>query len=388
MISLGLDESVNAWLCSINAWAVSILVMYFSFKSDRTDTRFGRRIPYLLISTPFIAISALAIPFVSTLWMVIVLSVMGMFFSDMKASTYPLLSIDCVRRDVLARVNSIGAIVGGVVGFIALRWGIGLVNIHPLLPYAVSAVLILGITLVVVFGVKEPPIRIRDGARFRLWSTFAVVSKDRRILVLMLGVALLNSMIAISNTWLGFYILKVMKVSAVDYGRITSWASLAAILLAYPAGYIIDRFSGYKVVCVFWVLQILLGLTLIFFVRESWLPFLFVWSPVCCCLNSAANMMIWKSCPPEHVGSYTSSAAFFNNILIGTTVFLSGRVLAWSGNNYSLAYILGMVEVTAGLALVLLYRHLMRRGAPAMASQPATWVANQVSDPKSSPAVS
>jgi MFS family permease len=362
MIALGLDESTNALLGSINSWAISILVMYFSFKSDRTDTRLGRRLPYLLISTPFIAVSALGIPFVNTLGATIVLSLIGMFFGDMKASTYPLLSIDCVRRDVLARVNSINGIIGGVIGFIALRWGIGLAKFHPLLPYGLSAALILVITAVVLMGVKEPPTRVKDGAKFRLWSTFQVAARDRRMMLLMLGVALLNCVGIVSYTWLTFYVLKVLNVSAADYGKIVSWSSIVGILLAYPAGYLIDRVSGYRIILLYWAMQVMLGLSLIFLVRIWTLPYLFVWSAVAGCLCTGPTIMIWKSCPPDHVGSYTATVAFFTNAVSGTVLFLSGRVLAWSGNNYACVYVFGIVGATAGFILILVYRHLMLNG--------------------------
>lgn len=42
---------------SVNSWVVAFLVMYFSWKSDHTISRFGRRIPYLFISAPFIIAS-------------------------------------------------------------------------------------------------------------------------------------------------------------------------------------------------------------------------------------------------------------------------------------------------------------------------------------------
>ena len=48
----GVSDSGVGLITSANLWAVSFLVMYFSWKSDHCTSRLGRRTPFVLLSLP------------------------------------------------------------------------------------------------------------------------------------------------------------------------------------------------------------------------------------------------------------------------------------------------------------------------------------------------
>lgn len=79
--------------------------MYFSWKSDHTVSRWGRRVPYLWISTPGIIVTVALFPFMTCKWVLLVLVLIQLFFMDWKNSTISLLQIDLVPRNVLARTQ-------------------------------------------------------------------------------------------------------------------------------------------------------------------------------------------------------------------------------------------------------------------------------------------
>ena len=81
----------------MNLWAVSFLVMYFSWKSDHCTSRLGRRTPFVLLSLPFLICAVVLFPLFSEKWVLVGLMVVYYFFNDMSASTYPLLSIDFAK---------------------------------------------------------------------------------------------------------------------------------------------------------------------------------------------------------------------------------------------------------------------------------------------------
>jgi hypothetical protein len=83
-----------------------------------------------------------------------------MIFMDIKSSTFPLLSIDCVPKHVLARTNSVLAIAGRLVGFVAMRYA---------------------------------------------GDIDKVATEDRCILWLMAGVAMISSYTAIKTAWVWFW---------------------------------------------------------------------------------------------------------------------------------------------------------------------------------------
>jgi hypothetical protein len=132
----GVGDAEIGLLWSINSWAYSYLVMYFAWKSDHTVTRFGRRIPYLFLSAPFIIVPIVLFPFFHVKWVLIALAMTEMLFMDIKAATIPLLNYDCVPRHMFARVNALCAIVMGAVNFLSLRFGMHLADVFESAPCA------------------------------------------------------------------------------------------------------------------------------------------------------------------------------------------------------------------------------------------------------------
>ena len=81
---------------------------------------------------------------------------MMIMFGNMKASTLPLLNIDCVRRDLLARAQSILRVAYGLVMLGAMRLGPSLIDRAEWLPYVVGAAL-LTLSTDVAWWIKELP---------------------------------------------------------------------------------------------------------------------------------------------------------------------------------------------------------------------------------------
>ena len=142
--SIGVSESSVGLITSINLWAVSFLVMYFSWKSDHCTSQLGRRTPFVLISLPFIAVALVLFPLFSQKWLLIGLMLLYFFFNDMKASTYPLLAIDCVSKEVLARVSGLVAIMISIAGFLSSRIGSRMADVNPTRVFVGAAAIMTG----------------------------------------------------------------------------------------------------------------------------------------------------------------------------------------------------------------------------------------------------
>lgn len=65
LLELGVRENIQATIGSFNGWILSFLVMWFSWMSDHTCCRLGRRKPYLFMAAPFIIIPMVIFPFFS-----------------------------------------------------------------------------------------------------------------------------------------------------------------------------------------------------------------------------------------------------------------------------------------------------------------------------------
>ncbi len=96
------------------------IVFWSCISPGRAITRFRESSPhpYLFISAPIIILSVILFPVVHSLWFLVVLWLLQMLFTDIKAATIPLLNIDCMPRRMLARTAAPAGILTALVTFL------------------------------------------------------------------------------------------------------------------------------------------------------------------------------------------------------------------------------------------------------------------------------
>ena len=358
--AIGLGEGMIASVSSINSFLVSFMVMYFSWKSDHTVSRWGRRIPFLWISAPPIILTVMLFPFSDCKWLLFALWAVQILFMDIKSSTISLLPIDLAPRQVLARVSSMQTIVIGIIAFLILRYGMKLADFSEWLPYILGGCLMLVTSSLSGLFIKEPPIRNPTTERFKPWSALKVGLKDRRMIVLMVGVAMLNSFTVMYNMWIWLFARNVLNLTLTDMGAALAWAPLLGLLVAFPYAWLIDRVSPYRLLAVYLVLVILTGFGMRLVHNAAGLALVSIlWAGVNG-LSGAAIMIVLRLAPREAVGSVSSSAAFINNVYIGMIVFISGFIIEHTGRNYHLVFFIGVALSGIGYGILLYYRWLMK----------------------------
>lgn len=359
--AVGVSESTIGLITSVNLWAVSFLVMYFSWKSDHCTSPLGRRTPFVLLSLPFIALALVLFPLFSQKWLLVGLILLYFFFNDMKASTYPLLSIDCVSKEVLARVSGIVAIMISVAGFLSSRLGSKMADVSPRGVFFAAALVITASTLFALWRIKEPPIHHPAVGKFNLLAPIKVACRDRRILVLIVAVALLNAFPMIFKTWVWFYARAKLGLTIGDTGIAISWGMLLQVAVSYPAGWLIDRFGSYIALSIEWALMLTLAIFSAHVTNFHGLVVLtllyFLFMP----LQVAGDTILWKTMDKADTGSYTSTVALVKNFCTGTVIALSGFIIKWTGS-YIVAFWFGFTLSSIALVVFFIYRHIMRKG--------------------------
>ncbi|MFZ4775052.1 MAG: MFS transporter [Terrimicrobiaceae bacterium] len=373
LLELGLRENIQATINSANGLALAFLVMYFSWKSDHTVSRFGRRKPFLFLSAPFIIGSTALFPVFDApqwLWVLVGLYLIKMFFMDIKMCTFPLLSIDCVPSAVLARANSVLAIASGLVGFVAMRYAGDMIKIAEWFPYVVGSG-IMTLTTLCAFWIKEPPIRYPATEKFKPWSTFGVAAKDKRFFWLVAGVGMINAYLMMNGAWLWFWAKETLHLERGEIFSALSWAGLLNIVLAYPTGWVIDRFGGFRVVIGFWVGQVACYLWVLNVHDKSGLIILSLATTLVAPLYAGADIMIYKSAPRQDIGSYTSTNAFFRNGFNAVLGLSVGWIIFASGSNFVIGFSIGIAMSTVGLVMFFIHHHLMKRDSAVPVSVPS-----------------
>lgn len=367
MLELGLRENIQATINSVNGILLSFLVMLFSWMSDHTVSKLGRRKPYLFASAPPIILSTVIFPFIDDpayLWLIVIFWIVKMLAMDLKSSTFPLLSIDCVPRPLLAQANSVFTIAGGIVGFVAMRAVGPLLGIAEWVPYVLAGGL-MAITTITAYWIKEPPIFHPAKESFKLWSTFKVAAADKRIFVLMAGVALVNGYFVMQNAWLWFWAKETLGLERQEIFEALSWAGLLNIALAYPTGWLIDRWGAIKVATIFFIGQIACFVMAMNVGDKAGLIALSLVATVVAPLYGAVDIMVYKKAPEKDVGSITSSNSAIRNAWNAVFGAAAGWIIFWCHHNYSIGYIMGIIASTAGFTLLWGYRWLMNRSVSA-----------------------
>ena len=374
LLELGLRENFQATMNSANTYALSFLVMYFSWKSDHTVSPIGRRKPYLFIAAPFIIACIALFPLFDEahlLWVLVALYLIKMFFMDIKASTFPLLSIDCVPRDILARANSILTVAGGLAGFVAMRYAGDLNKIGSWVPFALGAG-IMTFTTACAWWIQEPPIRYPAKEPFKIWSTFKVAATDKRIFWLMAGVAMISSYTAMNTAWVWFWAKETLHLEKGEIFQALSWAGLLNMVLAYPIGWIIDRFGGLRVVLLFYAGQVACFLWVLNVHDKSGLIVLSLATTLIGPLYAGADMMIYKAAPRKDIGSYTSTNSCIRNFYNATLGLIAGWSIFAMGHNFVLGFCIGIAMSTVGLIMFFIHHRFMTRTSADAAREPVT----------------
>jgi len=356
---IGVSYSGIGLLTSANLWGVSFLVMYFSWKSDHCTSRLGRRTPFVLLALPFIAFALICFPLFDQKWLLIGLMAVYYFFNDMKASTYPLLSIDCVSKDILARVSGLGAVMIGLAGFLSSRLGSKIADVSQTRLFVLAATAMTVITLLALWRIQEPRIYHPATGKFNFLAPIKVACRDKRIVVLMLAIGMLNACPMVFKTWVWFYAKTKLGLSITDTGTALSWGLLIQVAVAYPAGWLIDRFGSYVALCIEWSLMLVLVLSAIYVKNVHGLTLLMVLYFLFLPLQVAGDTLLWKIMDKADTGSYTSTVSMIRNFSIGTAIAISGFIIKWTGS-YVAAFWFGFSVSTIAVIVFFIYRYIMR----------------------------
>jgi MFS family permease len=363
LLDLGVQENVQGTINSINLWAVSFLVMFFGWMSDHTISRHGRRKPYLFIAAPFIVAVVTLFPFFAfPRYVPLLLMLQGIYllFMDLKNSTFALVMIDCVPSAVLARAMAVVAIVTGLVSFLANRYAADLLQMGEKLPF-IGGAAVMCITTLAAGLVREPPIYHPRTGPFRPWSTFRVAAAfDKKIFILMAGIALLFAYPSACTQWLWFWSKESLGLSRADIFRAVSWAALANVALSYPIGWAVDRWGGLRVVLAFQVLCIACFIGTLYVHSKFGLTMLVVAQTVTFPLYWSADLIVFKSCPPQNIGAITSTNSCIRNAFLGFLSLATGWAIYWCHHNYIVSFAIGLALTSAGCVLCCIYTSVSR----------------------------
>lgn len=390
------SSTYQSWLLTVLPSAIAlVLAPIISYKSDRHRGRWGRRIPYLLIPAPIAAGAMIGLAYAPSLgaWShermgasspgleISVLSWIALFYTlfEFGSLTANLLIgaliNDVVPRAMLGRFFGLFRAVSLAAGFIFNRWLLGWAENHFFEIFlAIGLLFGVGFT-VMCFMVKEgqyppPPepteLEKKHGALGAAAAYFVEcfsVPYYRLVFITFL----VTGLSAFPFNRFSIPYAKSLGMPTETFGTLIAYSFVCSFVLAYPLGWLVDKFHALRLGIAAMSLYALVCLGAAIFVRDQWtFGFFLVAHTVITgtyfTVTAALGPLLY---PKLKFGQFASAGGIVANLgAIGVGMVI-GPFLDFTGNNYQLTWVMGAcVSATAVLLLVLLYRRFMALGGP------------------------
>lgn len=318
-------------------------------RSDRTRTRWGRRIPYLAVGMPTAAVLFVVLPHTAGSLPLLIGVIVG--FALVSNSFKPIgeaLVPDFVPPERRSRANAAVKIASAITVIVAALVSMLLVDEHPELAFAVVASITLVAVTVLCLSIRDSSspgyqaALAEDGdeeesavgaARVRDTIVEIVRDADRSRLLLIVAIFVFGCAWAASRALLTPYGQETLDLSRGDAGGLTLPSGVAFLLAAYPTALLAERFGRLRTMVggmSIYVLGMLLGLLV-------QTPTMTV---VAFCIGAAgasaflvnAVVVLWNLAPSARVfGTYAAlyavgwqAGAFAGPAIVGGVVDIAG----------------------------------------------------------------
>lgn len=247
-----------SFMMTIDNYFALFLQPWVGNRSDRTTSRFGRRMPYLMIGMPFAAVLTMLIPFHTGLFtLLLFMMLMNLAMSLYRSPTVALMP-DITPEEQRTKANGLINFMGGFGSILAFGVGSFLYKSSPALPFIVAGLITLLCLFIVSRFIKEKRDGINtptDAAR----SPIATSAKprisfrsqlDRTTIFLLAAIFFWFVAYQGVETLFTLYGKNHLGLSEQAASFSLTFFSLAFVLFAIPSGWLGGRFGKKKMIII------------------------------------------------------------------------------------------------------------------------------------------
>ncbi|MHA1706184.1 MAG: MFS transporter [Promethearchaeota archaeon] len=306
--------------------------------SDKTRTRFGRRMPYIMIGVPLGALFFALIPternlFELSLWIILFSTSMG-FYRSQAVSLMP----DFIRPVHRSKANAIINLMGGVGTAIGYFFSLFLEIIGlQMLFLMVSIIMIAALVVLVIFIDEkksfayqeilkieaEGTIEEKKKSKTTLKKTFKYIAKEKDKSIIFILFAIFFWFVGYQGivALISLYGTNVLGYSKGTAGFLPFIVTVPFLLTIYPLAYLpkkIGRRNTIKIGLILWIILLII-LTFMGFVPN--ISLLYISIPLAilgagwAMINTNSIVIVWQLAPSEEeTGAYTGLYYFFSSL--------------------------------------------------------------------------
>ncbi len=349
---------IGAIMTIDNLFAV-IFQPIFGALSDKTNTRFGRRMPYLLVGVPLAAIFCSLIPSATSLpSLMIFIIIMNFAMSIYRAPTVALMP-DVTPSPLRSKANGVINFMGGLAAVIAYGLGGLLYKKNQAYPFYMASVVMVAALLVLYIFIEEPK-EIENAENQKDAKQKAMtrdVAKNKSLILLLFAIFFWFTGFNAVETFFSLYGQHILGIDPSDSSLILTTFSLTFLIFAIPAGLIGSKIGRKKTILI-GIIGILAIFIPLIFVRDIlWILILLILGGVCwACININSYPMVVEMANKGQTGAYTGYYYFFSSSAAIISPILFGWVRDLVGS-YEPLFIYSCIAFGAALLCMLFVRH-------------------------------
>lgn len=353
--------TVGAVMTIDNMFAIIFLPL-FGILSDKTNTRYGKRMPYLLVGIPLSAIAFFLIPFSKTSLPLLMITVIALnfFMSIYRAPTVALMP-DFTPPPLRSKANGIINFMGGLGASFAFLLGGVLFKINEYYSFAAGSGILI-ITIILMYSLirepKEVPWETKEENGKIPDPESKAREKGETISLVLLLLAILFWFMGFNaiETFFSTYGEKVLGVDKSLSSYLLLTVSALFLVFAIPSGFVAGKLGRKKT-----ILLGLIGMTLIFgsliFVKQVPVMFLLLglggisWALI----NINSYPMVVEMTSSKGIGKYTGYYYFFSMLASIVSPILYGWIKDYLGDEFMFIY--GTIAMVIAFFFMMLVKH-------------------------------
>lgn len=245
--NIGMSTPRISWLMSIMFLGALVVAPAIGMWSDRTRTRWGRRRPFDILTTPIWFIGLLLMPFAKS-FVVAHIAMVMIGFAGAATVVVQYMYNDIIPGELMGRFVGALRLSGQAGGLIFQLFVFGFFDNNPTVVWIVIAVVAFTFEMLMLFNVKEgsyppPPPRESVIKKVKIYLKEGFGSKYMNLLWSTIG------MIGLGAAGWSFYMLFFktnLGMTSKDIGTMCGIGTVFALLAAYPFGILLDRYGPAK----------------------------------------------------------------------------------------------------------------------------------------------
>lgn len=337
------SATIIGFIMTIDNYFALFLQPLVGILSDRVNTPFGKRMPFIMVGMPLAVIFIILLANYTN-FVTLVIFLVGMNLS-MSVFRSPVVSLmpDITYVENRSKANSIINFMGGIGSVIAYFIGTILWNKNNSYPFYLAAVLVF-LSFIILFNfIKEKRdvinYNMEEKQKLNFIESLKVIPNKKQTILLLLGI--LTWFIGFNGieTFFTLYGEKFLKVSVGSAALSFTFISLAFLVFAIPAG-IIGTKIGKKSTIKIGIVGMLICFLIIFFLRSIILVrvvFIFAgmfWAFI----NINSYPFVTEMAPIGQLGTFTGFYYLFASLASIISPPLLGSIIDFVGYKYMFLY--------------------------------------------------